>query len=106
MAIQNNCFTCQSPSLLVLAAFYASTGFLKNSKSYNQIETARFCSLARKALLEILDEEFRAATELKKNQRLRCQIVEKLDADGTKSTMGSTEQLNEMASKVCDSYSR
>lgn len=58
MAIQNNDFTTNSPSILVLAALYAATAFLKHSKIHSSIETSKFCTNARKSIFEILEEDY------------------------------------------------
>lgn len=60
MAIQNNDFSTSSASILVIAALYAATAFLKHSKAHSSKETSKFCTEARKALFEILEEDFRA----------------------------------------------
>lgn len=58
MAIQNNEFTVNSPSVLVMAALYAATAFLKYSKSHScSKEACKFCMDARHALFEIIEED-------------------------------------------------
>ena len=44
-----------------MAALYAATAFLKHSKVHGSKETSKFCTEARKALFEILEEDFRIA---------------------------------------------
>jgi len=57
MAIQNNDFTTNSPSILVVAALYAATAFLKHSKKHNSTETNKFCTDARNSIFEMLEED-------------------------------------------------
>ena len=57
MAIQCVDFCPYSPSVLVLAALYASTAFLKHSQQYHSEETTRFCTEVRQIIFEIHQEE-------------------------------------------------
>lgn len=99
MAMQNNSFTHQSPSVLAISALFAATGFLKNSKKHNQTETARFCAQARKAILELLEEDAQTAKEFKKNKRFRSQISIKLQGR-------SKSDMDEKTNRVLDTYAR
>jgi len=67
MAIQNNEFTRSSPSILVISALYAATAFLKHSKVHSSKETIKFCSDARKAIFEILEEDLQNVADFDQN---------------------------------------
>lgn len=74
MAMQNNDFTTNSASVIVLAALYAATAFLKHSKTYAGRETSKFCADARRSLFEILDEDKVHAKQFNENVTLKTQI--------------------------------
>ena len=74
MAMQNNDFTVHSPSVLVVASLYAATAFLKHSKVHSSKETSQFCTEARKAIFEILEEDSSLAKGFEKNAHLRAQM--------------------------------
>ena len=57
MSIQNNDFTKHSQSIVVIASFYAATAFLKHSKTYDPAETSKFCSEARKAIFNMVEND-------------------------------------------------
>ena len=99
MAMQNNSFTRQSPSVVTISAFYAATGFLKNSKKHNQTETARFCAQVRKVVLELVEEDSRTAKKFQKNQRFRLQVATKLQGR-------SKSDMDEKMNRVLDTYAR
>lgn len=57
MSLQCIDFCSYSPSILVLAALYASTAFVKHSKTYRGDYTNRFCQNVRRIIFEILQED-------------------------------------------------
>jgi len=57
MSIQNVEYCKWSPSIVVLAAMYAATAFLKHSKKYECNDTANFCTEVRKLIFTILQNE-------------------------------------------------
>lgn len=57
MSLQCIDFSAYSPSVVVLSALYASTAFVKHSKTYKGDFTSRFCQLVRKVVFDILQNE-------------------------------------------------
>jgi len=57
MSIQNVEYCKWSPSIVVLASFYAATTFLKHSKKFNSAETATFTTEVRKLILKLVSVE-------------------------------------------------
>jgi hypothetical protein len=55
--LQNVKFCEYSPSIVSLACLFASTAFIKHSKSFRCDETSKFSKLTRKIMVEILEEE-------------------------------------------------
>ena len=57
MSVQCRDFLAYSPSALVASALYASTAFLKHSKSYSSDETSAFITEVRAVLFQLIAEE-------------------------------------------------
>ena len=57
MAIQNIEFQKHSQSIIVLAAMYAATAFLKHSKKHESSDTNKFCTELRRLIFELLQSE-------------------------------------------------
>ena len=57
MSMQNVDFCKYSPSVVVIASFYAATAFLKHSKKYEGVQTSLFCSEVRKLIFQLLNRE-------------------------------------------------
>ena len=74
MAMQNNEFTVNSPSTLVIAALYAATAFLKHSKAHSSKDKIKFCTDARKAIFDLLEEDGIDIKKFEGNQTLISQI--------------------------------
>lgn len=58
----------------MVAALYAATAFLKHSKAHGSKETTRFCTEARKAIFDILEEDSLIAKGFENNGTLRAQM--------------------------------
>lgn len=56
MAVQCVDFSAYSPSILALAAIYASTAFLKHSRTFYCSATSSFCTEVRSIIFKTLDE--------------------------------------------------
>ena len=56
-SIQNIDFCKHSPSVVVIASFYAATAFLKHSKKHEGSQTTSFCTDVRKLIFQILFQE-------------------------------------------------
>lgn len=66
MSIQCNDFQSYSPSILVIASLYASTAFVKHSKTYKGDFTNKFCQYIRQIIFEILQEDYTAVQSVLK----------------------------------------
>ena len=57
MSIQCNDFSSYSPSIVVLASLYASTAFVKHSKTYRGETATTFCTQMRLIIFQLLEQE-------------------------------------------------
>ena len=57
MSMQNIEFQKYSPSVLVLATFYAATAFLKHSKKWQGELTNKFCTDVRQIIFKMAELE-------------------------------------------------
>ena len=57
MAIQCLDFSSYSPSVVVLSALYASTAFVKHSKTYRGETATTFCTQMRLIIFQLLEQE-------------------------------------------------
>lgn len=57
MSLQCLDFCNYSQSIIVLASLYASTAFVKHSKTYRGDFTNRFCQYVRRIIFEILQDD-------------------------------------------------
>ena len=70
MCMQNVDFCNYSPSVVVIASFYASTAFLKHSKKHAGSETNIFCSEVRKTIFSVLltEQQILKSTNFREKQ--------------------------------------
>lgn len=56
-SIQNVEYCKHSPSVIVIASFYAATAFLKHSKNFESPITSHFCSEVRRLIFNLMHND-------------------------------------------------
>jgi hypothetical protein len=76
MSLQCLDFCAYSPSIVVLSSLYASTAFVKHSKTYRGDFTSKFCQLVRKVIFDLLTEEVEEQKKSVENSYIKNKIIE------------------------------
>ena len=103
MSIQCIDFSSYSPSTVVMASLYASTAFVKHSKSYRGDLTNKWVALIRKFIFDIMNDEIADRQQAFNEQHKQMPEVSKTDMQ-LYLNQHSTEFVEQIAMNLVDFY--